>query len=141
MKLSRLFVHQDVARHPLVADLVKQTGKTPAIVADPSQVYESVLKADDPISAGKKDLVFDPKQGSLSQGLPRNPGIHLLRVPDFAHWNLLQHGLRLLHPAGVFSPARFCNFSLTGRICLKSWISGFNSRLSKGSGQGNTPTV
>jgi len=56
-------------------------------------------------AARQRGSFFDAEQGVFRQAVPGHAPLHLLRLRDPSHRHVLQHGLRLLYHAVLFSPA------------------------------------
>lgn len=70
MKISRLYIDPEVSEHPAAKAVCARLGMPYQIAADPRQVYESVLRAESPIDAGKTTLWLTRNKGAFIRPCP-----------------------------------------------------------------------
>ena len=70
MKISDLFIDEQVKDSPVVADVQFRLGITGRVISDPGQVFQVVSQAVDPIQKGKEILYLTRNKGAFIRECP-----------------------------------------------------------------------
>ena len=70
MKISELFIDEQVKDFPVVAQVQSRLGIAGRVISDPGEVFQLVSQADDPIQKGKEVLYLTRNKGAFVRDCP-----------------------------------------------------------------------
>ena len=90
MRISKLFINQQVADHPMTRSIQSRLKLSAKTVQNAQQVYEAVSSAPDPVQQGKETLYLTQNRGAFLKSCPGTRhytccDYQILHIGSFCH--------------------------------------------------------